>query len=210
MAAPIRIVLADDHELFRQGLTSLLKHQPDLTIVAETDRVDTLRSLLDETPCDLLLLDLQMERSALAEIETLSARVPVVVVTASELVGDALSAIRLGARAVVFKRYAVATLMDAIRAVAAGNVWMPSSVQGQLAARLQNPLMNPLSPREEEVVRWVALGLRNAEVAKKLFISEQTVKSHLNNVFQKLGVRDRVELTMYAIRAGITGVHERK
>jgi len=72
MAAPIRIVLADDHELFRQGLTSLLKHQPDLTIVAETDRVDTLRSLLDETPCDLLLLDLQMERSALAEIVSIS------------------------------------------------------------------------------------------------------------------------------------------
>jgi DNA-binding NarL/FixJ family response regulator len=209
MGVPIRIILADDHELFRQGLTSLLKHQPDVTIVAETDRVEALRSLLDATPCDLLLLDLQMERSALGDIEALATRVPVVVVTASELVGDALGAIRLGARAVVFKRYAVETLMDAIRAVIRGDVWMPASVQGQLAARLQNPLMNPLSPREEEVVRYVALGLRNAEVAKKLFISEQTVKSHLNNIFPKLGVRDRVELTVYAIRAGIIGVHER-
>lgn len=206
---PIRLILADDHALFRQGLKSLLKHEPDVLIVAETDQVSGLVALLDATPCDILLLDLQMERSALADIEILAKRVPVVVVTASELVGDALGAIRLGARAVVFKRFAIETLMDAVRSVAAGDVWMPASVQGQLAARLQNPLMNPLSAREEEVVRHVALGLRNIEVAKKLFISEQTVKSHLNNIFQKLGIRDRVELTVYAIRAGIIGIHER-
>ena len=206
---PIRLILADDHALFREGLKSLLKHEPDVEIVAEADRAEGLEVLVAETSADVLLLDLQMERSAMADIEGLSQRVAVIVVTASELIGDALGAIRQGARALVLKRFAVETLMDAIRSVAAGNVWMPPSVQGELAARLRQASANILSAREEEVVRHVALGLRNAEVARRLFISEQTVKSHLNNVFQKLGIQDRVELTVYAIRNGIIGIHER-
>lgn len=206
---PIRLILADDHALFREGLKSLLKHEPDVAIVAETDRIDGLLALVEKTPADVLLLDLQMERSSLGEVEALAEKVAVVVVTASELVGDALAAIRLGARAVVLKRFAVETLMDAVRSVAGGDVWLPPSVQGELATRLRRPSMSPLSAREEEVVRHVALGLRNAEVGKRLFISEQTVKTHLNNVFQKLGIQDRVELTVYAIRTGIIGVHER-
>jgi DNA-binding NarL/FixJ family response regulator len=208
-AQPIRLILADDHAIFREGLKALLQHEPGVSIVAETSRIDGLHSIVDATPADLLLLDLQMERSSLTEIESLSAKIAVVVLTASELVGDALAAIRLGARAVVLKRFAVETLMDAVERVAAGEVWLPPSVQGQLAARLRDPAANPLSPREEQVVRQVALGLRNADVAKRLFISEQTVKTHLNNVFQKLGIQDRVELTIYAIRHGIIGVHER-
>jgi DNA-binding NarL/FixJ family response regulator len=209
MASSIRIAVADDHALFRQGLKSLLMLQPDITIVSETDRAEGLLSVIERTPCDLLLLDLQMERSSLADIEVLAARVPVIVVTASEQPDDALDAIRSGARAVVFKRFAVETLIDAIRTVVGGEMWLPPSLQGQLAAALQRAAQDPLTPREREVVRHVALGLRNAEVGKKLFISEQTVKTHLNNVFQKLGLRDRVELTRYAIRSGIVGIHER-
>jgi DNA-binding NarL/FixJ family response regulator len=205
----IRLILADDHAIFREGLKALLQHEPGVVIAAETSRIDGLEALVDSTPADVLLLDLQMERSSLTEIEALSQKIAVVVLTASELVGDALAAIRLGARAVVLKRFAVETLMDAIEQVAAGEVWLPPSVQGQLAARLRDPAASPLSPREEEVVRHVALGLRNADVARRLFISEQTVKTHLNNVFQKLGIQDRVELTIYAIRHGIIGVHER-
>ena len=204
---PIRIVIADDHALFRQGLKSLLKHEPTVTIVGEVGRADEVLSVLERLPCDLLLLDLQMERNSLADMQALAARVPVLVLTASEVPGGALAAIRKGARAVVFKRFAVESLMDAIRAVIAGNVWMPPSLQNELVARLQNPVLNVLSPREEEVVRWVALGLRNAEVAAKLSVSEQTVKTHLNNIFKKLGVRDRVELTRYAARAGIVALN---
>jgi two-component system, NarL family, response regulator len=208
MSAKTRIILADDHALFRDGLKSLLKHEPDLMIVAEVDRIEKLAAVLDETPCDLLLLDLQMERSALLEIETLAARLRIVVVTASELVGDAVAAIRLGARAVVFKRFAVGTLIEAIRCVVGGEIWMPPNVQTLLASRLQHPEAIPLTPREQEVVRLVALGLRNSEVATRLFVSEQTVKSHLNHVFEKLGLRDRVALAGYAIRTGIVGPHE--
>ncbi len=205
----IRLFLADDHALFRQGLRSILKHEPDVEIVGESGSADGLVELIGQTPADVLLLDLQMERSSLSDIHALAQHTWVLVVTASELIGDALAAMREGARAVVFKRFAVETLVDAIRSVAAGEVWMPAPVQGELAARLRASSNSPLSAREEEVMRYVALGYRNAEVAKRLFISEQTVKSHLNNIFQKLGMQDRVELTVFAIRTGVIGLHER-
>ncbi|HVO24757.1 MAG TPA: response regulator transcription factor [Candidatus Margulisiibacteriota bacterium] len=209
MAAPLRIVVADDHALFRQGLKSLLKLQADVTIVGEAARIDELTSLLTTVACDVVLLDLGMERNSLVDIAALAERARVVVVTASEQPEDAVEAIRLGACAVVFKRFAVDTLMDAIRAAAQGQVWMPPSLQAHIAAALRETARNPLTPREREIIRQVALGLRNAEVATKLFISEQTVKTHLNNIFQKLGIRDRVELTLYAARVGIIGIHER-
>src|SRR5262245_35090166 len=100
---PIRLVIADDHLLFRQGLVSLLKSEPEVTIVAEADRAEDLIPLLGRTACDLLLLDLQMEHNTLADIEALAARLPVLVLTASEIPADAVAAIRNGARAVVFK-----------------------------------------------------------------------------------------------------------
>jgi DNA-binding NarL/FixJ family response regulator len=205
----LRVIIADDHALFRQGLRSLLRLQPDITVVGEAERADSLVSMLADTPCDVVLLDLGMERNSLVDIGTLTAKAHVVVVTASERPEDALEAMRAGARAVVLKRFAVESLVEAIRAVAAGQVWMPPALQQHLATRLRQGTHEPLTPREREVIRHVALGLRNAEVARKLLISEQTVKTHLNNVFQKLGIRDRVELTLYAARTGIIGVHER-
>jgi DNA-binding NarL/FixJ family response regulator len=132
--------------------------------------------------------------------------VPVLVLTASEIPAEAVAAIRKGARAVVFKRFAVETLMVAIQTVARGNVWLPSSLQTELAAEVRRPSASALSPREVDVVRCVAQGLRNAEVAKELAITEQTVKTHLNSIFRKLGVRDRLELVLYAQRAhGLIG-----
>lgn len=204
----LRIAIADDHALFRQGLRSMLALQDGISVVAEVDRAGALAPLLEQTPVDVLLLDLQMERSSLADIEALSGRASVVVVTASERPEDALGALRAGARAIVFKRFAIETLMTAIEAVVQGHVWMPPALQAELAAQLRSPGSQRLTPREREIVRHVALGMRNAEVARQLFISEVTVKTHLNNIFQKLEVRDRVELTLYAIRTGIVGANE--
>jgi len=208
MEPSLRIAIADDHALFRQGLRSLLDLRPDLAVVAEVERLDGLDAALDRARCDLLLLDLQMERSSLIEIAALTKRVKVIVVTASEQPRDALEAIRAGAHAVVFKRFAIETLMEAIDTVRSGQVWMPASLQTHIAAELREPQPEPLTTREREVVRHVALGLRNAEVARKLFVSEDTIKTHLNNVFRKLGLRDRAQLTRYAIRVGIIGTHE--
>jgi len=164
---------------------------------------------LAATPCDVLLLDLQMDRNALADIGSFARRAKVVVVTASQDPAEALAAIRAGAKAVVFKRFAVETLVEAVRTVRDGHVWLPPALQSELTARLAEPDTKALTSREREIVRLVALGMQNPEIARRLSISDVTVKTHLNNVFHKLEVRDRVGLTLYAIRIGLVGINER-
>jgi DNA-binding NarL/FixJ family response regulator len=115
---------------------------------------------------------------------------------------------RLGARGVVQKRFAIETLTEAIHAVADGLVWMPPALQAEVAAQWSTPPDAQLTAREREIVRCAALGLRNAEVAKQLAITEATVKTHLNNVFQKLGLRDRLELYRYALRVGLVTLND--
>jgi DNA-binding NarL/FixJ family response regulator len=199
----IRLLIADDHALFRQGLKSLLMIQPDIAIVGEVERADDLAAALDSSACDVLLLDLQMDRWMGDEVESFAHRTRVVVLTASERIEDALAAMRQGARAIVQKRFAVETLMEAIRSVADGMVWMPPALQTELVAQMGAPSEQRLTTRESEIARHVAEGLRNAEIACRLAISESTVKTHLNNIFQKLHLRDRVELALHATRVGL-------
>lgn len=199
---PIHLIIADDHALFRQGLKSLLLLQPDIEVAGEVQHAHELGAVLSETRCDILLLDLQMDRWSMDEIPRLSRLTRVIVVTASESAETGLRAIRLGARGVVHKRFAIEHLITAIRTVAEGLVWMPPAVQARLAGQ-ETSASRPLTAREVEIVRCVAGGMRNGEVAHQLSISESTVKTHLNKVFQKLGLRDRLELTHYAIKTGL-------
>jgi len=210
MATLIRLIIADDHALFRDGLKSLLRRQRDMKVVGEVDRADRLSEVLDGTACDVLLLDLQMERWALDDIGQLATRTKVMVLTASESVENAIAAMRLGARAVVQKRFAVQTLMEAIRAVADGLVWMPPTLQTEITAQWGSSVSRQLTSREVEIVRHVAIGLRNAEIAERLSITEATVKTHLNNIFEKLELRDRVELTVYALRHGLAAAQDQR
>ena len=203
MPKRLRLIIADDHSIFRQGLKELLLLQPDVEVVGEVARFSNLASMLTTTSCDVLLLDLQMERWVGGNIERLSRITRVVVLTASERKEDAMAALRMGAHAFVQKRYAVETLMEAIRSAARGLVWIPPALQAELAAQLRSPASRQLSDRETEIIRCIGLGLRNAEVARRLSIGESTVKTHLNNIFQKLGIRDRVELALYAQRVGL-------
>ncbi len=204
---PVRIAIADDHALFRQGLRSLLKGRDDVVIVGETDRIDGIDAFLDATPCDVLLLDLRMERSALHDIARVAARVAVIVVTANEYSDEPMEAMRAGARAVVFKRFAIEMLLDAVQAVMAGGVWMPPALQARFTGSARGTDRARLTPRELDVVRLVGGGAKNADIARRLAISEETVKAHLTNVFGKLGVRDRVELALWALRSGIVALH---
>jgi len=203
MTTQIRLIIADDHELFRGGLKSLLRRQRDMKVVGEVDNADVLSRVLAETACDILLLDLQMERWALDDIKQHATLTKVVVLTASESLETAIAAMRLGARAVVQKRFAVRTLLEAIRAVAKGQVWMPPSLQAEIATQWGNSSSAQLTARELEIMRHAASGLRNSEIAELLAITEATVKTHLNNTFHKLGLRDRVELAVYALRHGL-------
>src|SRR5229473_3127513 len=209
MATLIRLIIADDHALFRDGLKSLLRRQRDMKVVGEVDSADRLSEVLDGTACDVLLLDLQMERWALDDIGQLATRTKVMVLTASESMENAIAAMRLGARAVVQKRFAVQTLMEAIRAVADGLVWMPTTLQAEITAQWGASVSRRLTSREAEIVRHVATGLRNAEIGERLSITEATVKTHLNNIFEKLELRDRVELTVYALRRGLVAAQHK-
>jgi DNA-binding NarL/FixJ family response regulator len=208
MSTPLRLIIADDHALFRQGLKSLLLLQPDTEVVAEIESADDVEPIVTSTANDILLLDLQMDHWMMEYIPLLSRLTNVIILTASESAENGVKALRLGAKGIVQKRFAIETLMMAVRSVAEGMVWMPPTVQTEFA-RQESSSGKELTPRESEIVRYVASGLRNTEVAERLSITESTVKTHLNNIFQKLGVRDRLELTHYAIKTGMVAVLDR-
>ena len=201
----MRLIIADDHALFRQGLKSLLLLQPDTQVVAEIESSDDVAPVVSGTASDILLLDLQMDRWMMEDIPQLSRLINVIVLTASESAENGVRALRLGAKGVVQKRFAIETLMMAVQSVADGMVWMPPTVQTEFA-RQESSSGKELTPRECEIVRYVASGMRNIEVGERLSITESTVKTHLNNIFQKLGLRDRLELTHYAIKTGMVAV----
>src|SRR6202790_584928 len=206
----IRVLLADDHAIFRDGLRKLLDSDEDMSIVGEAQNGVECIKLLAKLKPDILLLDLRMpDKNGLAVLEevnfdTLPTRV--IVLTAAEDDRDVVRAMRLGARGIVLKESAIDLLVKSIHRVHAGEIWLDSHMTAELinafsassesGARSEKPL---LSDREMEVVQLVAQCFQNKEISKKLFISEQTVKNHLYNIFDKLGVSDRIELALYAI-----------
>ena len=208
MDTALRIAIVDEQVLFPQGLAALLELQTNLKVVAEIERFTDIAPTLDRVPCDILLFYLHVPREALADLRALTARVAVIAITGGDRVEDALAVIRTGARGVVFKRLAVDVLVEAIHAVGAGQVWIPPVLQAHIVRGYREFPHIPLTAREREITSFVARGLRNFEVARQLCISEQTVKTHLNNIFHKLDVRDRVELALYAARVGLIGVHD--
>jgi DNA-binding NarL/FixJ family response regulator len=210
-AKPVtRILVADDHAIFRDGLRKLLEGADDVQIIGEACNGVECTKMLAKLKPDILLLDLRMpEKDGLAVLEevnfdTLGTRV--IVLTAAEDDRDVVRAMRLGARGVVLKQSASDLLLKSIRKVADGEIWLDNRMTAEVidafkksaeaGQRREKPL---LSDREKEIVQLVAQGFRNREIGEKLFISEQTVKNHLHNIFDKLGVSDRLELALYAI-----------
>lgn len=206
----IRVLLADDHPIFRDGMRKLLEGEPDVTIVGEASSGAECIQLLSKLKPDILLLDLRMPDkdglSVLEEVNFDALQTKVIVVTATEDDRDVVRAMRLGARGVVLKQSATDLLLRSIRKVHQGEIWLDQRMTAEVmkafaqsaegGVRREKPL---LSDREKEIVQLVAQGYRNREIGEKLFISEQTVKNHLHNIFDKLGVSDRLELALYAI-----------
>lgn len=209
----IRLVIADDHALVLKGLQALFANEPDLAVVADcTTGEQTIRAVREHHP-DVLVLDLRMRGlDGLAVLRTLNEQsiCPRTVLLAAEIDDDqTLEAARLGVAAVVLKEMAPHLLIECIRKVHAGERWVErQSVGRALEAMLRREaglrdLRQALTNRELDIVRMIMLGLRNAEIARRLSVSEGTVKSHLHHIYEKLGVNSRVDLLLLAQQKGL-------
>ena len=219
-SATIRIVIADDHPIVRDGLKKLLLLEDDFEVIGEaSDGREVLEKVRDLDP-DVLLLDLRMPNldglGALQALQEINNRVRVIVLTASEDKNEFVQAMKMGCSGIVLKQTAPDLIVKSIRKVHSGEIWLDSHTTAAVMRQFSTGFeaigsngngksreRSPLSAREREIVAFVAQGYKNKEMAEKMFISEQTVKNHLHNIFDKLGVSDRLELALYAIHKGL-------
>jgi DNA-binding NarL/FixJ family response regulator len=209
----IRIIVADDHPIVLQGLRHLLERQADFEVVATcADAGATLEAVREHRP-DILVLDLRMPGhgglDVLRALDEIGAECRTVLLTAAVTDAEALEAVRLGASGLVLKESSPDTLLECIRRVYEGGEWIDRdtasrAVRGTLEREeATRQATETLTPREIEIVRMVAQGLRNRMIAERLSISEGTVKVHLHNIYEKLGVGGRLELVLCAQQRGL-------
>ncbi len=209
----IRILIADDHPVFRQGLKSLFRNEPGFTVIGEAADGREALMLARELHPDILLLDLLMPRvsglDTLRELSKTANPVRTILLTASIKQDEIAQALQLGARAVVLKESSTEVLLASIRAVMEGEFWVGQDRVNDLVESLRtyvpqggasnSPRQFGLTPREIDVVGSIVSGLTNREIGEKFSITEQTVKHHLRNIFDKVGVSSRLELALFAI-----------
>jgi DNA-binding NarL/FixJ family response regulator len=207
----VSLLIADDHGIVRGGLRALLDRQPDLEVVAEAaDGAEALEQALALRP-DLCILDVAMPKlTGLQVARELKSQAPGMQVLMLSMHDDErylFEALRAGASGYVLKREADHDLLDAIRAVMRGEPFLTNSAQRSLVrdwmADSNAGPSEPLTPREQEVLKLIAEAHTNREIGEILHLSEKTVESHRGNLLRKLGMRDRVELVRYAIRRGL-------
>jgi DNA-binding NarL/FixJ family response regulator len=207
----LHVLVADEHGIVRSGLRMLIERQDGMRVVGEAgDGVEALSLAQAERP-DVAVLDVSMPRmTGLQAAREIRAHCPDTQVLLLSMHDDehyVYEALKLGAAGYVLKRAADTDLIDAIRAVARGERFLSPSSESELARRWledgDGAPKDPLTPRELDVVKLIAEAHTNKQIAEILHLSEKTVESHRSNVFQKLGMRDRVELVRYAIKRGL-------
>jgi two-component system, NarL family, nitrate/nitrite response regulator NarL len=215
-ANPIRIAIADPHSIFRDGLRKLLGFEADFEIVTEASSPALLLGSLSASQPDIVLISTPVEPGpgpdVFSLLQTNYPDIKVIILSGGSDQDEFVRNVRLGARGIVQKSTSGTMLIKAIRKVQDGEFWLDRSTTAEVvrhfterrseAAPEQRPSegrLPVLSRREREIVNLVTHGLRNKELAEKLSISEQTVKNHMHNIFDKLGVSDRLELALYAI-----------
>ncbi|MDT3398943.1 response regulator transcription factor [Streptomyces sp. B1866] len=206
----ITILLADDHPVVREGLRGMLGAEPDLEVVGEASSGPQAEALSARLRPDIVLMDLRMPDGggveSIARMTAAGLPCRVIVLTTYETDGDILRAVEAGAAGYLLKDLARAELADAVRAAARGETVLAPSVAARLVDRLRERPERPrLSERETAVLRLVAEGLTNADIGRRLFIGESTVKTHLLRIFGKLGVTDRTAAVTSAMRHGLLG-----
>jgi two-component system response regulator NreC len=201
----ITIVLADDHSVVRSGLRMLLEAEPDIEVVAEAGDIDAAKRYTLGYKPTVLVLDLNMpggsSLEAIPKVADTSPDTSVVVLTMQDDPAFAREALQAGARGYVLKHSAGTELVQAIRAAAGGGTWLNPDLGARMAATPDGPLggLAELSDREIEVLRLIALGHTNNEIAEQLFLSVRTVETHRAHIQQKLGVSTRAELVRHAL-----------
>jgi len=203
----IRVLVVDDHPIVREGIVAIVASAPDLEVVGQAaNGAEAITQFAALRP-DIVLMDLRMPVmdgvSATAHIHAEHPEVTVVVLTTYETDEDILSAIEAGATGYLLKAAPKEELIAGVRAAANGQVALAPSVAAALVSRVQAPEPARLTPREIEVLGLVADGLSNAQIGRRLFITEATVKTHLLRLFEKLGVNDRTRAVTLAMERGI-------
>lgn len=209
----LRIFLADDHVVMREGLRSLVNAQQDMNVVGEADNGRAALQMARELQPDVIIMDVSMPDlngiQVTERLKRVCQKIMVLVLTAHDDSGYLRQLLEVGASGYVLKKAAAEELIKAIRVVAGGGVYLDPSLAGKVVGgylgkgRLgSKPLGNEISEREAEVLRLVAWGYTNKEVAGYLRISVKTVESHKTNLMQKLDLKSRVEIVRYALRQG--------
>jgi two-component system nitrate/nitrite response regulator NarL len=214
----IRIIVADGCANFRAGLCNLLTPEENFRVVARAADGEEVLEVIEEYRPDILLLDLCIPGSdgltTLKKLWESQTKTKVIVLAASKDKNQFVQAMKFGARGIIMKQTGTELLIKSIRKLHAGEIWLDSdtmvAVMRQFSSRMEpTPPSSreedrvPLSQRELEIVTLVTQGFRNKEIAQKLSISEQTVKNHMHNIFDKLAVSDRLELALYAVHQNI-------
>ena len=215
---PIRLLIVDDHNLFRQGLIRILEDFPQLSVVGQAADGAEALALVDALQPDVVLMDLNMPNlsgpDATRRLSASHPATPVIILTVSERDEDLFDAIKAGARGYLLKNVGMAELIDAVQRVQTGEAIIAPSMAARLLdefrkvaeqapAKSVSIAVDDLSEREVEVLRLVAQGLPNREIADVLSLSEHTVKSHLANILAKLHLRSRAHAAAYAVQAGL-------
>ncbi len=203
-AAKVRIMIVEDHHIVRQGFMALLQTIADFEIVAQAADGEQAVTLFHEHTPDVTLMDLRLP--GIGGVETITRirqthpEARIIVLTTFDGDEDIYRALQAGARGYLLKGMDIAELIEAIRTVHRGKSRIPAAVAERLAERLAGPA---LTERETDVLRLIVAGKSNKEIASALFISEATVKTHINNLLSKLGVTDRTQAATTALQRGI-------
>ncbi|MEW1844640.1 response regulator transcription factor [Nonomuraea angiospora] len=206
-AGPIGLLIVDDHPVVRDGLAAMFARDPEFEVLGEAaDGAEAVRLAQALRP-DVILMDLRMPGmdgvSATRELAERGSRARVLVLTTYDTDSHVLPAIEAGATGYLLKDAPRDELLRAVRAAARGEAVLAPSVAALLMSRVRRPAPGPLSPREVEVLQLVAAGATNREAAAKLFLTEATVKSHMLNIYAKLGVNDRAAAVTEAFNRGL-------
>jgi two-component system NarL family response regulator len=203
----IRVLIVDDHAIVRKGLATIINRDPEMTVIAQAEDGQQAIALFREYQPDVTLMDLRMPKMGGVEaIMTICAefkQARIVVLTTYDGDEDIYRGLQAGAQGYLLKDSKLGELLNAIRAIHNGQKYIPPEVGAKLLQRMSNP---ELSERELEVLRLMAQGMGNQEIGTALIIGESTVKSHVNRILSKLGVSDRTQAVITAVKRGIVSL----